>query len=246
MNEDYITPQEAFEIPILKILLEIGGCGTTYEVLTRLEEELKLLDGDRKLLESGQIRWQKNAAVGRYKLAKKGEVDSPQRGIWHITEKGKKRYEKEGKDYKQEDYPPRLFRLFSPRSTRKKRLIDPRNITTDLLQKWGIKQELNLFELGLEGVKRKYEEYYRKNKGLDNEHILTIIKRTIRDINAFLSGELPSSPTAEKVCQWVDYCYLFEMYWEGSELFKKVSKESIPEELYKRTKKIADACLNNL
>ena len=186
----------------------------------------------------------------RYKLVKKGEVDSPKHGVWRITEKGRKRYETEGSFYDQAKYPPILPRPYAPRGTvavaRKQRLIDPGEITSDFLQKWGVKQGLNLFELGIEGVKRKYVEYYRKQKGLEDEHLLKITKMTIKEIKVFLNGDSRTSLTPEKICQWIDYCYLFEMYWEGAELFNKVPQGSIPEELYRRTKKIADACQNNL
>ena len=201
-------------------------------------------------MRSGVIKWHNNAAWARYRLVKKGEVDSSKHGVWRITEKGRKRYETEGGFYDQTKYPPILPRPYAPRGTvavtRKQRLIDPSQVTSDFLQRWGIKQGLNLFELGIEGVKRKYVEYYRKQKGLEDEYLLKIIKTTIKEIKAFLTGDSQIAPTPEKICQWVDYCYLFEMHEDGARLFSKVPQNSIPEELYRRTKKIADACQNSL
>lgn len=250
MNKGLFTPQKAFEIPILKVLIKLGAKGAQQEVLKHLEKEVNLLGGDWQPMRSGVIRWHNNAAWARYELVKKGEVDSPKHGVWRITEKGRKRYETEGGFYDQAKYPPILPRPYAPRGTvtvtRKQRLISPSQVTSDFLQRWGIKQGLNLFELGIEGVKRKYVEYYRKQKGLEDEHLLKIIKTTIKEIKAFLTEDSQIAPTPEKICQWVDYCYLFEMHEEGARLFSKVPQNSIPEELYRRTKKIADACQNNL
>lgn len=250
MNKDLFTPQEAFEIPVLKILIELGARGAQQEVLKHLENEVNLLDGDWQPMRSGRIRWHSNVSWTKYRLVKKGEVDSPKRGVWLITEKGRQRYEAEGVSYDQAKYHPILPRSYAPRGrvtvTKKQRLIDPNQVTSDFLQRWGINQGLNLFELGIEGVKRKYVEYYRKQMGLEDGHLLKIIKTTIKEIKAFLTGDSQIAPTPERICQWIDYCYLLEMHEEGARLFNKVPQNSIPEELYRRTKKIADACQNSV
>ncbi|MFQ5834590.1 MAG: winged helix-turn-helix domain-containing protein [bacterium] len=247
MDKGLITPPKAFEIPILKVLIKLKGNAVPKEVLKQLEKEVRLLDGDWQSMESGVIRWHNNANWAKYRLVKKGELDSPRHGIWRVTEKGRKRCEQEGPFYDQNKYKPIIPRPYKPKGgLRKQKLIDPSLVTTDFLQRWGVKQGLDLFELGLEGVKRKYIEYYRKKKGLEDEHLLKIIKRTMKEIKTFLNGDSSTTPTPEKLCQWVDYCYLFEMYWEGTVLFNKVPEDSISKELYRRTKKIADACQNNL
>jgi predicted transcriptional regulator len=86
------TPRNAFRVPILEALIELGGKGKVSEILEKVEMkmrfELKPIDYER--LNSGAIRWVNTAQWERYLMIQEGllKTDSP-RGIWEITEKGK-------------------------------------------------------------------------------------------------------------------------------------------------------------
>lgn len=161
-QDKYFTPQKAFEIPILKILEKNGGEARPSKVYDELEKMMNFTKADWHKMQSGEIKWRNNAAWARKKMCDKGEMDPSVRGRWKITEKGRQRLAKEGPSYDQSKYPP-IPGITKRNKSGKTRLMDPESVTTDYLQKWGIKQGLNLLELGLEGVKKKYEDFYREN-----------------------------------------------------------------------------------
>jgi hypothetical protein len=87
------TPQEAFRMPILRALDEMGGQGRTAEVVDRVGEIMKdqFTEWDLKAVPSGgDIRWRNKANWARSAMVNDGLLasDSP-RGIWEITEKGR-------------------------------------------------------------------------------------------------------------------------------------------------------------
>jgi restriction system protein len=92
------TPNEAFHLPILQALIQLGGSGRVSEVLEIVEEMMKdhLNQYDYEAIPSKPsiIRWRNNANWARLKLVQEGYLasDSP-RGVWEITEKGQQRLE---------------------------------------------------------------------------------------------------------------------------------------------------------
>lgn len=87
------TLRQAFRIPILEALMELGGKGETDEILKKVEIKMRdiLKPVDYEKLSSGiMIRWQNTAQWERYVMVQDGLLrsDSP-RGIWEITEEGK-------------------------------------------------------------------------------------------------------------------------------------------------------------
>lgn len=89
------TPESAFRIPILKILVELDGKGTTKEILAKVERSMKyvLNDYDYMPLSANPHtpRWRNTAQWSRVIMVKDGLLrnDSP-RGVWEITDKGRK------------------------------------------------------------------------------------------------------------------------------------------------------------
>lgn len=88
------TPEEAFRMPILEVLVEIGGSGPPQEVLARVYHRVETLltDYDRQPLASDpdEPRWRKTVHWCRKALVEEGLLssDSP-RGIWEIAEAGR-------------------------------------------------------------------------------------------------------------------------------------------------------------
>lgn len=88
------TPEEAYRIPILRVLVEMGGRGQTSTVLDRVYPLVKdrLTDHDHAPLNSrsNTPRWRNSAAWCRKKLCDEGllRTDSPT-GVWEISEKGR-------------------------------------------------------------------------------------------------------------------------------------------------------------
>jgi hypothetical protein len=89
------TPEDAYRIPILQSLVDLGGSAPMNEVLDRVERVMKdhLNAYDRLPLSSDptQVRWRNAAQWARNAMVKEGLLasDSP-RGVWEITSAGRK------------------------------------------------------------------------------------------------------------------------------------------------------------
>lgn len=93
-----IMPQANYALPILEVLLDMGGSGATRDVLDRVFPKIKhqLKPRDLERLPSGKdIKWRNRAQWERLRLRIEGyiEKNSPQ-GIWEITDAGRKLYER--------------------------------------------------------------------------------------------------------------------------------------------------------
>ena len=92
------TPEEQFVIPILESIIELGGKAEIRDVLKLVHSKMKgiLNSYDYEPLPSNpeQKRWENTAQWARNTMVNEGLLakDSP-RGIWEITEKGRKFYE---------------------------------------------------------------------------------------------------------------------------------------------------------
>ena len=86
------TPQRDFRRPLLQILIQLGGRGERRQVLNQLAEVMAshLGDYDRETLESGSVRWEKNAEFECTEMRKAGLLkrDSA-RGWWEVSHQGR-------------------------------------------------------------------------------------------------------------------------------------------------------------
>ncbi|PKB64710.1 MAG: hypothetical protein BZY80_02030 [SAR202 cluster bacterium Io17-Chloro-G2] len=85
-------PEEAFKLPILQALYEMGGVGKVSEILDLVERKVKHLfsDIDRQTLPtSTEVRWYNTAKWARKELKEDGLLkdDSPH-GIWELSGAG--------------------------------------------------------------------------------------------------------------------------------------------------------------
>jgi len=75
--------------PILQILKQSGGSGTTAEVIDRAIELLQIPESEQEAtLKNGQSRVRNQVQWGRLYLVRAGYLDSSRRGVWSLTEKG--------------------------------------------------------------------------------------------------------------------------------------------------------------
>lgn len=97
------TPEDAFRRPILEALVELGGSATIDKVLDLVYEKMRdrLNEYDLQPLPSSpeQARWRNTAQWCRYTMVREGllKPDSP-KGVWEITEAGRKQLLEEEKD----------------------------------------------------------------------------------------------------------------------------------------------------
>jgi len=96
--------QENIELPLLKVLKDAGGSLSIRDAVAKTKEFYPELTDEEKasMLTSGENRLNNRIAWCRQRLVEKGEIDSSTRGIWKITEEGKKRVEAEWPSWKAE------------------------------------------------------------------------------------------------------------------------------------------------
>lgn len=76
--------------PLLDALRELGGSGTPDEVVEQIAADLKLSDElQNELLPSGEPRYRNQVAWARFYLVREGLLDSSERGVWRLTERGR-------------------------------------------------------------------------------------------------------------------------------------------------------------
>jgi restriction system protein len=88
------TPEEAYRLPILGVLVETGGGGRVADVLTRVEETMRgtLRQVDYEPLGSRrkQTRWRNTAQWARNSMVDEGLMkEDSQRAVWEISEAGR-------------------------------------------------------------------------------------------------------------------------------------------------------------
>ena len=69
-----------------------------------------------------------------------------------------------------------------------------------------------------------------------------IFSREISSIQSYLHGNSPLQLSDEKLCDWVYFCYTFEMYTEGRDLFVLIDPNEVHSWYYERTRKLAKLC----
>ncbi|MEO5845764.1 MAG: restriction endonuclease [Caldimonas sp.] len=77
--------------PLLDGLRKLGGSGTPDEVAEQVAQDMGLPDDEQnELLPSGGLRYRTNIAWARFYLVREGLLDSSKRGVWSLTERGRK------------------------------------------------------------------------------------------------------------------------------------------------------------
>ncbi|NIT58756.1 MAG: AAA family ATPase, partial [Aliifodinibius sp.] len=92
-NKPMFETQSDYELPLLQLLYTLpNGGGKVSEILPRFEEKYRdqIPQKDYKNFESGGMRWEKNVQWCRYYLKERGFLDAPRRGIWQITDEGRR------------------------------------------------------------------------------------------------------------------------------------------------------------
>lgn len=86
-----LTPQSAFYVPLLEVLVSLGGTGKLSEVIEQVGLRMpQLTPADRQRLKTHPVRWKNAVCWARNALKVKGLIkDNSPRGIWEITENGR-------------------------------------------------------------------------------------------------------------------------------------------------------------
>jgi hypothetical protein len=91
------TPEEKFILPILEALIELGGEARASDVLKLVYAKMKNILNTydyEDLSSNNQKRWENTTQWARNSMVKEGLLDkNVPRGVWRITEKGRKFYQ---------------------------------------------------------------------------------------------------------------------------------------------------------
>jgi len=80
-----------FVIPVIDVLKELGGSGKISEVQDAVIELLDIPENElEETMKSGNSRVRNQIAWARFYLSKSGYLGASQRGVWTLTEKGRK------------------------------------------------------------------------------------------------------------------------------------------------------------
>lgn len=78
--------------PLLDALRKLGGSGSPDEVVDKIAAELSLPDDlQNELLPSGELRFRNQVAWARFYLVREDLLDSSKRGVWSLTEAGRRK-----------------------------------------------------------------------------------------------------------------------------------------------------------
>jgi restriction system protein len=93
LRRDMRTSEDAYRLPILQALVQLGGVGRIGDILSRVEAEMKpqLKEVDYEPLGSNpnMRRWRNTAQWTRNALVKEGLMkDNSAHGVWEISESG--------------------------------------------------------------------------------------------------------------------------------------------------------------
>lgn len=91
MNDIKVPQHFRFIIPIIEVLKELGGSGRAGEVTDLVVDRLKLTEEElNETIKSGASRIKNQIQWARLMLVKADYLDSSERGVWSLTEKGAK------------------------------------------------------------------------------------------------------------------------------------------------------------
>jgi hypothetical protein len=88
-----LLPEQRYELPLLRALIEAGGEAPFREVLESVGRALsnEFVPADHETLSSGTVRWHSRLQFVRLRLVERGEMDrEAPRGIWRITDAGRR------------------------------------------------------------------------------------------------------------------------------------------------------------
>ena len=93
-----LPSQTEIEIPLLEALVELGGQAEPKVIYALVTEKFPNISKSAltEALPSGRNKWTNKIQWVRQQLVSNSEIDSPRRGIWRITDKGRRRLANQG------------------------------------------------------------------------------------------------------------------------------------------------------
>ncbi len=75
----------------------------------------------------------------------------------------------------------------------------------------------------------------------DDKEAHTVLDQQITQIREYLRGRA-APPSDELLCEWVHFCYSFQLFQEGAEIFNLINPADVDSWPYERAKRLARVC----
>jgi hypothetical protein len=243
-DEEAFVSQTDYTVPLLRLLAELpDGQDTPKEVRRLFENRYGHLipDEHRRHHDSGEIIWENNVNWSRLHLKQYGFLDSSVRGIWRITDAGRQWLE---------DNPTATHFKSRPRnSSSRPRAKSSKSgavpgITLEMLEQTRKLMPTDQFRQvwGALYDQLLAEERTKAVTQIAQRELSRRTRRWLDDVHAFLSGKNASPPSSEVLCDWIQFCYVLELYREAAALLPYVDQGQVDAAIYKRAKRIAEVC----
>ncbi len=83
---------------------------------------------------------------------------------------------------------------------------------------------------------------FKQRPTIKHDRLLTSLKNQIRDIRAYINGNLNVEVSDEKLCFWVWLCYELGLYREGAKIFRRIDERAVSPDFYRIVNKLGIAC----
>jgi hypothetical protein len=215
-----------YTLALLQLLNEEGRLTTRLAIEAFEKKYRDRIPEDMYGMVGNEVKWANRVRWERLNLARLGLMGNDQRGIWYITEKGYQ-FLREHPD----DALRQLQDLLATDANRAKeeRQKKPRtpNIKISMPKKIIENRQATLSSQEFEDIDSLA---HRK------------LRQEIQTIRDYLHGVSALQPSNELLCDWVHFCYNFELYAEGLELYTLVASDDVNPWYYERTRKMARLC----
>jgi restriction endonuclease Mrr len=252
-EERPFADQYEYELALLYLLYKLpDGQGKTREVCRLFEEEYKhrIPQKDYALRPSnGDPVWENNVRWCRNYLKQRGFLDGSKRGIWRITEDGRRWVEDHPNATRIPGTPPR--EKHSGSRTRSSDSSSSRRATTQASHDISLETIRQIRQLlPEEQFRQTLGSLYDQLVAEERAKAITKITQTelgrrarayLDQIHAFLRGENPLRPKSEVICRWIAFCCELELHREAASLLPYVLEDELDTDLYRRTKRLAEA-----
>lgn len=227
-----------YSLALLQLLYKEGELSTRI-ALQRFEESYRdRIPDDMYSMVGNEVKWSNRVRWDRLSLARLNLMGNDRRGVWYITVKGRSFLENHHEDVLSE-----LQRLLSSdavrakeeRQKRAKNISSTSKISPDADQR----KNAGSPKKSKRNQPNTYESRAPNLRELNAHRKLDQEIQTIRD---YLNGASNLQPSNELLCDWVNFCYLFEFYTEGASLYPLISVEDVDLWYFERTRKLARLC----
>lgn len=251
MSESVFDVQADYEVPLLRLLADLpDGQGRMQDVLDEFwrRHRNRIPPKHLEKMESmDELHWRNKTQWARQELFWLGLIDSPKRGTWRITQKGRDWLASNPTATRVTGALPRAVPSKTRTSVQNDRGLvaaAPAGISMEVLEQTRKYMPQDEF-------RRAWGELYDRLLAaerakaitpLGDRDLLARVREPVRRIQDFLQGRGNDAPKSEEICDWIHFCYLLGLFREGAALWQFVHQDGVNDWQYERTKRLAAVC----